>query len=187
MTAVERLVGESAILPPEQERERAGGTQPHDFRRRIARPLQIALCRAPPRRQPNDVYAVGERFLERRERTDARDHVLRLMRDPFDAVRIVFARIHEPQVAQAEVFHPAHDVGDVDQILRLVQDDDQTHPTSSRIPNLAGSCLSPRSHTQPPPPLQTSCPTRRSRPGNISLTMRSNRTRLPACAYTPSG
>src|SRR2546429_5706859 len=109
------------------------------------------------------------------------------MRNSFDAIRFVFAGIDQPQVAQAKVLHAANDVGDVDEILGMIQNDDHTHPTSSRIPNRVGSCRSPRNHTQPPPPLQTSCPARRIRPGSISLMIRSKRTRAPAWGRTPLG
>ena len=132
------------------------------------------------------MHTIGEGLFQRGQHVDARQHILSLMRDPFDAVGLVLARIHQPQVTKAEILHGAHDVRNIDEILRLVEHDDN-HPTSSSMPNLPGSCLSPRSHTQPPPPLQTSWPTRRNRPGSISLTMRSKRTRLPACAYTPVG
>src|SRR5438552_18006548 len=108
------------------------------------------------------------------------------MRDPLDAVGLVFARLHESQIPHAEVLHSTDDVGDVDEILRFVQND-HDHPTSSTTPNRPGSWRSPRSHTHPPPPLHTSRPTRRRRPGNISLTMRSKRRRPPAWRYAPGG
>src|SRR5438105_13543800 len=102
------------------------------------------------------------------------------MRDSFDAIRFVFAGIDEPQVAQAKVLHAADDMGDVDEILGMIQNHDHTHPTSSRIPNRVGSCRSPRNHAQPPPPPQPSCPARRIRPGTSSLMKRSKPTRPPA-------
>src|SRR5512143_3830017 len=52
------------------------------------------------------------------------------MCDPLDAVWVVFPRVDEPQVAHPEVLHRAHHVGDVEEILWLVQDDEDTHRTN---------------------------------------------------------
>src|SRR5512143_3344464 len=46
------------------------------------------------------------------------------MRDSLDAVGVVFLRVDEPQVAQLEILHRAHHVGDVHQLLRLVEHDE---------------------------------------------------------------
>src|SRR5258705_427884 len=151
-----------------------------------ARAMQIPLRGPPARREPDDVHAVRQRLRERGVGADARKHILRLVRDSLHPVGLVLARIHEPEVAHAKVLHPAYDVGDVDEVLRLVQDDDD-HPTSSSTPRRAGSWRSPRNHTHPPPPLQTNFPTRRTLPGSISLMMRSKWTRPPASGWTPAG
>jgi len=84
------------------------------------------------------VHAVGQGFLERVKAAHSREHVLGLVRDALDPVRLVLARAHEAQIAHAEVLHAANHVRDVDEILRLVQHDDD-HPTSSSMPNRAGS------------------------------------------------
>jgi hypothetical protein len=42
------------------------------------------------------------------------------MRDPFDAISVVLARIHEPQVLKPEVLHRPYDVRDVHEILGLL-------------------------------------------------------------------
>src|SRR5882762_4728950 len=186
MAAIECLVREPLVLPAEEQRHGAAVGQRDDFGSRIARPLQVPLGGPSPRREPDNVDAVGQRILERRVGAHPSEDVLRLMRDPLDAIGLVLARIHEPEVAHAKVLHPAYDVRDVDEILGLVQDDDD-HPTSSSTPRRAGSWRSPRSHTHPPPPLQTNCPTRRTLPGSISLMMRSKWTRPPACGWTPAG
>ena len=49
----------------------------------------------------------------------ATQQIVRLMRDPLDAVRRVFPRCHQPQVPEPEILHGPDDVGDVDEILRL--------------------------------------------------------------------
>src|SRR5437667_117868 len=85
------------------------GHRPHELRLtedlagRLARPLQVALGRAAPRREPDDVHAVRHRVLEPPELRHASHHVLRLVRDPGDAIGVVLARIDEPQVAQPEI------------------------------------------------------------------------------------
>src|SRR5881392_2835683 len=116
-----------------------------------------------------------------------RQHVLRLVRDALDTLRVVLARAPQPEVAKPEILERPHHVSDVDEVLGLVQNDGDGHPTSSKIPNRSGSCRSPRINTQPLPPLQTSCPARRVRPGNISFTSKSNRSRPPTCARCHSG
>src|SRR5256885_14624868 len=108
------------------------------------------------------------------------------MRNPLDAIRFVLPRVHQTQVARAEVFHGAHDVRDVHQVLRLVENHDD-HPTSSKMPNRAGSSRSPRRHNQAPPPPHTSRPPRRLRPRSISFTMRSKGPPAPALGVTPPG
>src|SRR5439155_5173082 len=54
-------------------------------------------------------------------------HILRLVRDPLHAIGVVLARAHEAQVATVEILQGPHHVGDVDEILGLVQNDDDTH------------------------------------------------------------
>src|SRR6266850_2327947 len=186
VTPIERLVRKPLVLASEEQRDGFSVAQRHDFTGSVARTLQIPLRGPPARRKPDDVHAVPQRFLERRVGAHARQYVLRLVRDSLHPVGLVLARIHEPEVAHAKVLHPAYDMRDVDEILRLVKNDDD-HPTSSSTPRRAGSWRSPRSHTHPPPPLQTNCPTRRTLPGSISLMMRSKWTRPPACGWMPAG
>src|SRR5262245_35885367 len=192
VTAIEIFVGKSLVLPPEQQRRRAGAGEPEQLRRCFSRTLVVAFRRARPGGAAGDVTAIGERGLERVEQRDARHDIVRLVRDPFDPMPLVFARLHEAQVPEPEVLHRAHDLGDVDELLGLVEhhdhgSTDRHHPTSSSTPCRLGSCRSPRSHTQPPPPLHTSCPARRSRPAAISLTLISKPTRPPTCVRSPSG
>src|SRR5207237_8988258 len=49
--------------------------------------------------------------------------VLRLVREPGDTIGVVLPRVDEPQVAQPEILERPHDVGDVDELLGLVEDD----------------------------------------------------------------
>src|SRR5207302_1707148 len=169
-----------------QQRGRTGSRLAEDLPGRLARPLQVALGRAAPRREPDDVNTVRQGVRQTLEPGHASQDVLRLVRDASDARRVVLPGIDQPQVAQPEILERPHDVRDVDELLGLVQHHDD-HPTSSRIPIRSGSWRSPCSHTHPLPPLHTSCPARRSRPGSISFTSRSKRTRPPTCARCHSG
>jgi hypothetical protein len=90
---------------------------------RFARTLHIALGRATTRGESHDVHAAGDRLFQGRKPPHPRENVLRLMRNALHAIRFVFAWIDEPQIAQAEIFHAAHDMRDVDQILRFVEND----------------------------------------------------------------
>src|SRR5205807_1129804 len=156
--------------------------------RRLERPLLVAArqCQLV-QHEHHDVYAVEQRVLQSIEPGHTRHHVVRLVRDALDPIRVVLARAHQPQVAKPEILERPHHVGDVDEVLGLVQHDGDGHPTSARMPNRSGSWPSPRIHTQPFPPLQTSCPARRVRPDSISFTSRSNRSRPPTCARCHSG
>src|SRR5881397_83926 len=187
VATVERLVGQPLVFPPEEQRDGAGLPACQNLGGRFPRALQIALRRAASRREPHDVYAVEQRVLQAIEPGDARQHVLRLVRDAFDPIRVVFARAHQPELVKPEILERPHHMGDVDEVLGLVEHDGDGHPTSSKTPNRSGSWRSPRINTQPLPPLQTSCPARRVRPGSISFTSRSNRTRPPTCARCHSG
>src|SRR5204862_7493010 len=53
--------------------------------------------------------------------------VPRLVRDALDPVAVELAGAHEPQVAEAEILERPDDVGNVDEILGLVEDDDDAH------------------------------------------------------------
>src|SRR5438445_8300792 len=185
VATVQRLVGQPLVFPPEEQRDGAGLPACQNLGGRFPRALQIALRRAASRREPHDVYAVEQRVLQAIEPGHARQHVLRLVRDALDPIRVVLARAHQPEVAKPEILESPHHVGDVAEVPGLVQNDGDGHPTSSRMPNRSGSCRSPRKNTQPLPPLQTSCPARRVRPGSISFTSRSNRSRPPTCARCP--
>src|SRR5882672_798099 len=187
MAAVEGLVRETSVLPPEQQRNKTVLRQLRDFRGRFAGTLLVALRRAPPRGEADDVDAVGDRLIQRVARAHPGEHVPRLMSDPFDPVRVVLARLHEAQVLESEVLQAAHHMRNVHEVLRLVENDDDAHATSSRTPNRDGSWRSPRNHTQPLPPLHTSCPARRARPGSISLMIRSNPMRAPTCGRACAG
>src|SRR2546427_155984 len=76
------------------------------------------------RGEPDDVDAVRKRSVHVRELLDSRQYVLRLVGDPLDPVGVVLPRPHQPEIPEAEVLHRPHHVGDVDEILGLVQDDD---------------------------------------------------------------
>src|SRR5947207_373781 len=78
------------------------------LRRRVAGPLKIALRCTTACGEADDMDAVRDGFLECRIRAHARQDVLGLMRDSFDAIRFVFAGIDQPQVAQAKVLHAAN-------------------------------------------------------------------------------
>src|SRR5438445_1508524 len=187
MTPVERVVRQPLVLAAEEQGDDARFRVRQQLRRGLARTLPVALGAALPRREPDDVHAIGQRLVQSLVPRDPRQDVLRLVRDTLDPIGVELARPHEPQVAEAEILERPDDVRDVDEILGLVENDDDAHPTSSNIPNRSGSCRSPRSHTQPFPPLQTSCPARRSRPGNISLMIRSKPTWPPTWAWCHSG
>src|SRR5437660_4363523 len=187
MTPVERFVRQPLVLAAEQQGDGAHLRLREQLCRGLARTLPITFGAALPRREPDDVHAVGERVVQPLVPRDPRQDVLCLMRNAFDPIGVELAGTHETQVAKAEILERPDDVRDVDEILGLVEDDGDAHPTSSSIPNRSGSCRSPRSHTQPFPPLQTSCPARRSRPGSISLMIRTKPTWPPTCAWCPSG
>src|SRR3989441_1600492 len=187
VATVERRVGQPLVFPPEEQRNGAGLPACQNLGGRFPRALQIALRRAASRREPHHVYAVEQCVLQAIEPGHARQHVLRLVRDALDPIRVVLARAHQPEVAKPEILERPHHVGDVDEVPGLVQNDGDGHPTSSRMPNRSGSWRSPRINTQPFPPLQTSCPARRVRPGSLSFTSRSNRSRPPTCARCHSG
>src|SRR6266571_1714469 len=213
MATVQRGVGEPLVFPAEQQRHGPGLGYACDLGGGFARPLHVAFRGPAARREADDVHAVAQGSLEPVAQPHARQHVLCLVRDALDPERVVLPRRDEAQVAATEVLHRANDVRDVDELLGLVEDDDDgrsdgrtvgqrslesfrptvrrsdrptLHPTSSSTPNRSGLWRSPHSQTQPFPPLHTSCPARRSRPGSISLTSRSNPSRPPACARTCS-
>ena len=127
MTAVERRIGQAFVLPPEEQPDRARLAARENLRGRRAGTLQIALRRAASGREAHDVHTVEQRVFQAIEPGHARQHVLRLVRDALDAIGIVLARAHEAQVAKAEILERAHHVRDVDEVLGLVQNDDDTH------------------------------------------------------------
>src|SRR5579859_4567446 len=132
------------------------------------------------------MHAVAEGLVERFAQLHPREDVGGLVGDPADAMRVVLPGCDDPEILQTAVLHHPDRVSYVYQILMLVEHDQETHPTSSRMPKLPGSCRSPRSHRHPPPPLHTSWPARRTRPGSISFTRRSNPTCAPTCARAKS-
>ncbi len=84
------------------------------------------------------MHAVGQSVFERVKGASPGEHIPGLVRNALDTIGLVLARVHESQIAHAEVLHAANDVRNVHEILRLVQDDDD-HPTSSSTPKRAGS------------------------------------------------
>src|SRR3989442_425262 len=154
--------------------------------RRARGAWRMPLTPAPASREPDHVDAVREGLLQALEHAHPRQHVTRLVRDALARIRVVLPRRDEPQVLEAEVLHRPHHVGDVHQVLGLLKHDDD-HPTSSKIPKRSAAFRSPSHRTHPSPPLQTSCPARRSRPGSISLTIRSKPMRPPTCERLQSG
>src|SRR4029077_4741301 len=111
----------------------------------------VALRAPAPRGEPDDMHAVGERRPESLEDRDASEHILGLVRDSPDPVGVVLARRDETKIPETEILEPAHDMRDIDEVLRLVEPHDETHPISSSTPNRAAGWRSPRSHTQPFP------------------------------------
>src|SRR5213592_3837807 len=87
----------------------------------------VALRAPLPRGEPDHVHTVGERSLEPIVARYARQDVLRLVRDSLDSVGIVLARIHQPQIPETEILEGADDVGNVDQVLGLVQNHHDAH------------------------------------------------------------
>jgi hypothetical protein len=83
--------------------------------------------RAAAGREPHDVHAVEQRVLQAIEPDHAREHVLRLVRDAFHSIGVVLARAHQPEIAETEILERANHVGDVDEILGLVEHHGDTH------------------------------------------------------------
>ena len=127
MAGVERLVRQPLVLTPEQQSDRAHLRLREQLRRGLARTLPVAFGAALPRREPDDVHAVGERLVQPLVLRDPRQDVPRLVRDALDPVAVELAGAHEPQVAEAEILERPDDVGNVDEILGLVEDDDDAH------------------------------------------------------------
>ena len=121
--AVEDLVRKSLVLPPEQKRNRAGAGEAEQLGAGRAGRRDFALGSSPPGSEAGDAHAPFQRLLDRLAVPDALDDVAGVVRDSLEAPGIVFHRADEVQVAAPHVLHRANGRGDVDGVLRLVEDD----------------------------------------------------------------
>src|SRR5438309_10127624 len=82
----------------------------------------VALRGSTPRRKSGNSDDARQRLLDGFTIFYALDDVIGIVRDAGEPPRIVFDRAHEIQVRAAHVLHRADRRGDVDRILRLVED-----------------------------------------------------------------
>ena len=122
--AIEDLVRQTAVLAPEDERDRPVGAASSSSRRGLFRIDEAQLRRATARREADDADAVGDRGVERVEVLDALDEVHRSVGDSLEAHRRRTRRGESSRMrADAHVLHRADGRGDVDRVLRLVEHD----------------------------------------------------------------
>lgn len=122
---IQRLVWQPVLLPAEQDRHLPLSGQ---FAGLKQERCSLPGCENLPFRLPRPAGgaqnkgAVRQCFFEPIEPACGSHKPLRAMGDPFNAIRVERRRLYQPQLGQTEVGHHADHGGDVDDILRLIQD-----------------------------------------------------------------
>lgn len=126
MGTVHGLVGQSTVLPPEQQRDTSLlGSAPYQWRGSTGI-REGSLGRAASSREGGDLHTIGKRFVERVKMLDSLDNVGRAVRDAGEPYVGVLAGAHETEIRRTHVLHGAHGRTNVHRILWLEQNNDYT-------------------------------------------------------------
>jgi hypothetical protein len=116
-------VGESAVLPAGDHRDRPGRTLLEQRQGRIARPQNPPFGRPLPGCERRGEHAVRDGLLQGIEELDAGHQIGGVMSDPLDPVGVEHLRLDQAHLLDPEVLRNPNRTGDVDDVLRIDEDE----------------------------------------------------------------
>ncbi len=149
-------VGQAAVLSPRDDRDWTSDARRARASARLAGPQHLPLRGALPAGQNRGEDAVGDRLLERVQDLDPGDEVGGVVGDAFDAVGIEDFRVDQPHALDTEVLRDPDCAGDVDDVLRIDEDEEGG----------GGRTADGRSRSVPPLPAPSHCPLDHASPRN---------------------
>src|ERR1700674_4067502 len=123
MRSIEYVVRQTLVLPSEQKGHGALARKVEQLHASGSWSGHVAFRGSPSGSESRNPDTAVERFLDRVAVLDALDDVAGVVGDTFQPPGVVFHRADQVQIGHAHVLHRAYRRGNVDRVLRLVEND----------------------------------------------------------------